>query len=195
MQTWLNSSVVAAVVGVLGTGVLGALVSARIQNTSKQNELALASARETREARAAIVGRILEVVGRNLSATDDLLVTVNNAYAAGRMPVEDRPRLAAWKEALAERRDKSDSEWRELRRSLGYALVYRFGGSQPVRTAWQDLVVSSDRFEQCTNAWYSAHARIGSDLTILQVCVTERQGYESAVERLTTVVHEPVSEP
>lgn len=184
LHQWLNSAVVTTLIGVAGTGVVGALISGRIQERARQNELSVASAKEAQAARVEIVGRILEVVGRNLSATDDLLVTVSNAYAADRIPEAERPKLAQWKQSLAERRDKSDSEWREVRRNLGFSLLYRFNGDTDIATRWQAIIAASDAFERCTNAWYSANARIGSDEPAAKVCAKERTDYETATEHL-----------
>jgi hypothetical protein len=188
LDTWANSSVLAAIIGVVGTAILGACVSGMIQDRSKRNELELAESRETRAARAAAVEKVLAVVGQNLNATDDLLVTVNNGYNESRHRTEDVPRLQEWKRTLAERRDKADSDWRQTRRSLGYTLLYHFGGNTEVQSAWNQIVSASDQFERCTRDWYWHNAVVGSDEEVPAVCRKERAAYEAAIENLTLVV-------
>lgn len=188
IELWLNSSVVAAVVGVVGTALLGAYVSGEIQRRAKENEQELARQHEMRAARAVAVEKSLAVVGQNLNATDDLLVTVNNGYHESRHKAEDLPALRAWKRQLAERRDKADSDWRQSRRSLGYTLVYTFGGDRAVLQAWEDIVNASDAYERCTRDWYWRNAASGSDEEVSSVCLRERKAYESAIEQLTAIV-------
>lgn len=188
VELWLNSTVMAALIGVVGTALLGAYVSGEIQRRAKENEQELARQHEVRAARAAAVEKALGVVGQNLNATDDLLVTVNNGYHESRHKAEDLPALREWKRQLAERRDKADSDWRQSRRSLGYTLVYSFEGDRAVIRAWDAIVNASDGYERCTRDWYWQNAASGSNDEVSSVCPREREAYESTIAQLTAIV-------
>ena len=93
--------------------------SPSIQDRSKNNELARTAQIARLESQNAAVNKVLALVGAFLSASDDLLVTVNNAYSEADRPSSEVEVLRKWKAQLAERRDAADSEWRREKRSLG----------------------------------------------------------------------------
>jgi hypothetical protein len=188
LQAWLNSTVLTALVGVVGTGMIGACVSGAIQDRSKQNEIELQARQAQQAARAATMNRVLEVLGTNISAADDLLVTVSNVYAEDRHSTEDLPTLRKWKADVALARDAADAAWRQQRRSLGYMLLYHFDNDADVAKTWREMISRSDGFERCTWEWYTANARAGTDEVLDMICGAERLAYEDAVEGLTAAV-------
>src|SRR5688572_22675299 len=87
LDMWLNSNVLTAVIGVLGTALLGAWVSGIIQERSRTNELARSAQEATLASQNATVKQILERLSAFLTATDDLLATVDHAHTeSGRRP-------------------------------------------------------------------------------------------------------------
>ncbi len=188
LEMWLNSSVMTALVGVIGTALLGAWVSGIIQQRNKDNELDRRAQEMRLDSQNVAVGKVLERAGGFLSATDDLLVTVNNAYAeAGRADAEAEA-LRKWKMQLRERRDTAESDWRRDKRSLGFTLQYLFDGDRGIADAWRGVLAAEDGFEGCTNKWYTQNAALGTNLTPNGICQSERAKFEQAVESFTAAV-------
>ena len=188
ISIWLNSNVVTALIGVLGTALLGAWVSGRIQERSHNNQLER-NAREARlQSQNELVGKIIDRAATFLSASDDLLVTVNEAYREKGRPAEEIARLQKWKSELAERRDSAESQWRREKRTFGFTLEYLFGQTKSVRDTWTELLNAVDEFELCTNSWYTANAAIGTRLRPEDICPKPRARYERAVEALSGAV-------
>lgn len=188
LELWLNSAALAALIGVLGTALLGAWVAGIVQDRSKRNELELTSRNERRAARNAAVANILRIVGAHLSATDDLIVSVNNAYREQGRTSREVKELQEWKKKIVEARNAAEMEWRKEKRSLGFTLVYLFDNDASINTAWAGVAQIADEFERCTNSWYGLNAEAGSDKEPHEVCPTERSGLDSALGQLTRAV-------
>lgn len=191
LKTWLNSSVVAAVVGVVGTAVLGGYIGAQIQETARLNELERAAAATRLGNRRAIVARVVERVSTFMAASDDLLVAVNVGYDERGRNRDEVKKLRAWKTELAVARDKAEAEWRRGKRPLALGLAYEFDGAADITKAWQDLVATVDAFEKCTNTWYSNNALIGTTLPPERICPDERVAAEQSSEGFMVVASVP----
>lgn len=188
LTEWLNSSVITALIGVLGTAVIGSLITAQVQNTAQSNEQARTRRAARIQSQNDVVAKILQRTGAFLSATDDLLVTVNSGYdERGRKP-EDAKKLRAWKVKLSEQRDQADLDWRRDRHSLTFTVHYVFAGAEHVTKSWEAVVRAIDGFEKCTNTWYTANAHEGTVLTPDLICGNERETADRAVEAFTLVV-------
>jgi hypothetical protein len=186
LYTWLNSNLAIALIGVIGTGVVGTILSGMIQDRSKNNELSRMAQESRLESQNAAVGKVLERVGAFLSATDDLLTTVNNANTErGRLPNEVK-QLQKWKADVRQRRDTADVEWRRDKGGLGFTLNYVFDGNRSVSDGWRQLLRAEDQFETCTRNWYIANAEKGSDEAADVICTSERSAFEQSVEAFTT---------
>jgi hypothetical protein len=188
LNAWLNSTVLATLVGVVGTGLLGAWVSGMIQDRSKRNELERVAQDQKLSAQNAAVSKVLELVGTSVTTADDLLVTVNNAYGEEGRSADDVMKLRKWKEELANRRDAADLAWRREKRSLGFTIMYLFDGDATVTSAWRAVTTKADDFERCTNRWYTENAARLTDLTADQICPEDRQAVENAVETFMIAV-------
>jgi hypothetical protein len=195
LSTWLNSNVITALIGVIGTAVVGAYISAQIQETARRNELQRAADAAGTESRRVIVSKVLDRVGTFLAASDDLLVGVNTSYDERGRPRDEVNKLRAWKTDLAGARDKAEAEWRRGKRSLALGLDYEFDGADDVMKAWQELAVAVDAFEQCTNSWYTNNAAIGTTLTPDRICRDERGAAEQASEVFVVVTRAPRPAP
>lgn len=188
LSTWLNSTVVATLVGVVGTGVLGAWVTGLVQDRSRENELARTAQEERLASQNALITRVLDRIGALVSSTDDLLATVNNVNIEEGRPTREVEELQKWKLRVRTTRDEADALWRNEKRSLGYSLLYHFDNHAGIDTAWRSIIQASDTFEQCTRGWYTQNAAIGTDLPSDRICMDERQTLENAIEDLLKAV-------
>src|ERR1700741_4531850 len=124
LGTWLNSTVMATLIGVVGTGVLGAWVTGRVQDRSKENELARTAQEQRLTSQNTLITKVLDRVGALVSSTDDLLTTVNNVNTEEGRPAREVNELQEWKLRVRKTRDDADAVWRNDKRSLGYSLLY-----------------------------------------------------------------------
>ena len=183
LSTWLNSNVLTAVIGVLGTAVLGEWVSGVIQERSKQNELTR-SAREARQqSQREAIDRVLSLAGSFFSASDDLLTTAHEAYGEKRRPKAELPELAKWKTEILALRNKADSEWRGAKGGLGFELRDVFDGA--VDKEWDRLVSTTTSFEKCTREWYVANSVKLTPLAAIDICSEERVAAKTADRKST----------
>jgi hypothetical protein len=188
LSTWLNSTVVATLVGVVGTGVLGAWVTGLVQDRSRENELARTAQEERLASQNTLITRVLDRIGALVSSTDDLLATVNNVNTEEGRPTREVEELQKWKLRVRTTRDEADALWRNEKRSLGYGLLYQFDNHAGIDTAWRRVIQVSDVFEQCTRGWYTQNAAIGTDLPSDRICMDERRTLENAIEGLLKAV-------
>lgn len=184
LKDWLNSSVIATLVGVLGTGVIGAIVGGQIQERAKRNELDRVTREQRLSAQNAAVTKLLDLVGTSMSTADDLLVTVNKAYEEAGRSKADVAALRKWKVELSVKRDQADLEWRRQKRSLGYTLLYLFDSDAEINAAWKTVSDKADGFESCTREWYTANAALGTTEAVGAVCVEPRHAFEDSIEKL-----------
>jgi hypothetical protein len=188
LNTWLNSTVLATLIGVVGTGVLGAWVTGLVQDRSRENELARAAQEERLTNQNTLITKVLDRVGALVSSTDDLLVTVNNVNTEEGRPAREVDELQQWKLRVRKTRDDADAAWRNEKRSLGYSLLYQFDNHVGIDSAWRSIIQESDAFEQCTRGWYTQNAAIGTDLPSDRICMNERQKLDGAIEGLLKAV-------
>lgn len=190
LSTWLNSTVLATLIGVVGTGVLGAWVTGLVQDRSKENELARAAQEERLTSQNTIITKVLDRVGALVSSTDDLLATVNNVNSEEGRPAREVTELQDWKLRIRKTRDEADAMWRNEKRTLGYSILYQFDNHSRIDTAWRNVIQVSDTFEQCTRGWYTENASIGTDLPTERICTDERRKLEDGIEDLLKAVVE-----
>jgi hypothetical protein len=188
VQAVLNSTVVATLVGVLGTGLLGAWVSDRIQQRSQTNELERSEWQQRLSDQTDAITKALRLVGSSISTTDDLLMTINTAYDEKGRTLGEANALRAWKAEVARARDKADLEWRLEKRSLGYTIQYLFKGDPALGRGWKGLTEKADLFEQCTRTLYGQKASTGTPLSPDTICQEERASLIESIEQLLTQV-------
>ncbi len=195
LETWLNSNVLTALITVLGTALLGAWVTGLVQDRSKNNELERTAEEKRLESRNSLISKILERTGTFMSATDDLLVTVNNSYREdGRTPGEIET-LRKWKTDMRAARDDADSLWRREQASLGFSVHYLFDQNSEVRTAWDSLVQAESSFEKCTNNWYTQNAAKGTTAGVDEICNAAREALTKATEAFASAAGESQGVP
>jgi hypothetical protein len=182
LSTWLNSNFLTAIITVLGTAVIGVVVSGVIQDRSKHNDREQSAIDARRQSQRVAVDKLLSLAGTFLSTSDDLLTTVNDAYGiAGRTPAQVTEQNK-WKTGILEARDKADLDWRRSKRSLGFELRDVFDGN--VDKEWTAVASATESFEKCTRDWYVASSKKLTSLKANQICSAERSNVEAATDDL-----------
>jgi hypothetical protein len=195
LEVWLNSNVLTALVGVLGTALLGAWVAGMIQDHSKKNELARANQERKLESQSMVVTKVLDLASVFMSATDDMLVTVNNAYSENNRSTQEIEELRKWKKGLREARDAADLSWRREEASLSFRVHYLFDQSQDVKSSWDSLVKTESLFENCTNNWYTENAARGTNSAPKEICSDKRTSLSQAAEAFAAAADSAQRQP
>ena len=188
LKTLLNSSVLTALIGVIGTGIVGALVSSRIQQRAKENELDRKAHEVSLEAQRAAVTKALDKISSLVNASDDLLVSISVAYSEAGRRKDEVAALRKWRTELAQSRDTADRDWRREKKTIGFTLSYLFEGVASVREGWQGVVQAVDNFESCTRQFYSDNAIKLTDVEVDSVCPPVRAAVDTAVDKFTAFV-------
>ncbi len=184
-EAWLNSSVLVALIGVVGTGLFGAWISGLIQERAKNAELQRAAQQQRRTDQNAAVLRVLALMANQSSAIDDLLTIIHSSYHEGRFGGQELKDLTEWKKKVRTAHDESDSTWRREKITAGYSLLYLFDNDSRVAAAWSSLAATGDAFEDCANQFYSKNALRGTDRRPAQICDVERKALGDALSQFT----------
>jgi len=166
-----GSSVITALVTVIGTAIIGNAVAGAIQDKSKKNEIALTAFRENQAAQVAVVTEAYQLLGKYVAASDDL-ITLTDAYfnRADYPSAEAKKRLESWINEVRSNHDQVDRAWREKKYSLGYLLAYHHSGKRSIAQAWTILVQSVDKFGECSRGWLQEHGEGTSRLHPTRPC-------------------------
>ena len=187
-EAWLNSSVLVALIGVVGTGLFSAWISGLIQERSKNAELQRAAQQQLRTDQNAAVLRVLALMANQSSAIDDLLTITHSSYNDGRFSGQELKDLDEWKKKIRSAHDDADSTWRREKITAGYTLLYLFDNDAKVSAAWSSLAATGDAFEDCANQFYSKNALHGTDQRPAQICDVERKAIADALSHFTGAV-------
>lgn len=179
-----NSTVVAALLTVIGTALATWVVAGPIQDRSKKNELDLQAKRDYLRSQAEIDVKSMDIAGRYISVLDDLLDTKHPDWADNRVsdPVRKEENRKSKKE-IRELYNQEDRGWRRAKQTTGYLLDYyhqdRPAGSSAIGGAWKELVQSLDRFAEC------AQTEAQKPGTGIDLCKTPKGAAEAALDHLS----------
>jgi len=181
----LTSPVVAALISVLGTAVLGNWIASRFQDRAKKNEAALQLLRDDRSARIATVKEALTLVGEYVAASEDLITVTDPAFRVAGRSEGDRDDLLRWKKQVRETHDKVDFRWRQQSESLGYVLLYHVYGERRVLDDWRALSGAASGFEKCAREWYMERGDDSEARLPAELCETHRAKVRESMRGFT----------
>ena len=150
-ESLVTSSVVAALVTVLGTAVVGNYIAGRVQERNKRNEIALSAFRDNQASQVALVKEVYELIGRYRAAGEDLIYITGDQFAAGNYDEPARKLNQAWFTSIRNHHDEVDQLWRQKKYALGYLLSFHYHGRKEVADSWATTVTSADAFEECVD--------------------------------------------
>jgi type II secretory pathway pseudopilin PulG len=154
-RSWVDTlggvPVVTALIGLVGTAIVGNFVAAGVQERTRRNEIALTAFRDNQTAQVALVKETYELIGRYVAAGEDLITITESRFAAANYDEANGARNQAWFSDLRKRHDEIDAQWRTRKYSIGYLLVYHYHGRKEVADGWTALVQAVDAFESCVD--------------------------------------------
>lgn len=180
----LNATAVTALIGVVGTGVVGHWVAGAVQERSKQRELALVAYREYLNAELDTVKSAYRLIGSYLSASEDLIFLTGPAFQTRGFTPEQVQALEAQKQEMRKHYNEMDAQWRNERDSLGFLMAYYHDGSQDIAEAWRAAQQAVDAFNDCAWQWHVTHPAV-SDAEMRAACLAEKAGASDRVSALT----------
>jgi hypothetical protein len=179
IEKLLSSTVIVAVLAFLGS-----LVTTRIQEKSKQNEMALAAFRENQTAQTQIVTQAFGLIGAYMASIDDLISLTDPYFRPDSYSPGDRPALEKFFHETQNRHDQADVNWREKKYTVGYLLVYHHSGSGEVSRKWAALVKDVDAYDDCATGWFKEKGRGGAPGKP-QPCGQNKSAVEAGMSGLT----------
>jgi hypothetical protein len=182
LQNVLGSTVVATVLS-----ALCAVVTWKIQDNAKQNEIALAEFRQNQAAQEKVVTETIGLIGTYMASIDDLITLTDSYFDVSQYTKEDRPALNKFFENTQNRHDEADVAWRTKKYTFGYSIAYHHAGDE-VGGKWAALTAAVDGFEDCAGAWFKEHGRGSSDLRKVRPCAAEKKAVEDTMSSLTTAL-------
>jgi hypothetical protein len=187
LVTFLTSGVMAAIVTVTGTAVVGNVVTNAYQLRAKQNDAVLQYLRDKRSARDAAVNRALQIVGSYITAIEDLVqITSPDFRSEGRKPAEVK-KLDDWKATVQEAHDKADAEWRRERDTTRFTLAFQDTEGGQLQQHWSGLASSVDALEDCGRGWFMLHA-YGDEPFSTSPCAKQRESVNAAMDKLVSAL-------
>ena len=179
----LTSPLIATLVTVLGTAVLGNYIAGRVQERTKRNEIALSAFRDNQASQVALVKEVYELIGRYRAAGDDLIYITGEQFAPGNYDENGRKLNQVWFTSVRNHHDEVDQLWRQKKYALGYLLSFHYHGRKEVSDSWTATVNSVDAFEECVDQ--QARKAPGSQSLKDYPCRAKMQTLDDQVASLT----------
>ena len=183
MGVLATSPLVATLVTVLGTAVLGNYIAGRVQERNKRNEIALSAFRDNQASQVALVKEVYELIGRYRAAGDDLIYITGDQFDPKNYDENSRKLNQAWFTTVRTHHDEVDQIWRQKKYALGYLLAFHYHGRKEVADSWAATVTRADAFEDCVDE--QARKAPGSQSLKEHPCHAQMQALDDQVANLT----------
>jgi septal ring factor EnvC (AmiA/AmiB activator) len=144
-QRLLNSASIVAVIGLLGTAIIGNLVTGWIQDKAKEKEIAVTVHKESLDAQLASVKKAFELAGAYLAASENLITISREAF-------QDRPEEKA---AFEKEYNTVDAQWRRDAEGVGFLISYYHLAGGNVRPQWLAAKASVEEFNRCAVQYHA----------------------------------------
>ena len=184
LERMAGSKVTATVLALLGTAGAGNWIAGRVQDRSRQQELALVSYKEFLAKEIEVVTAAYELTGGYLSASEDLIYLTGPAFDPVRFPEAAREKLEAQKQKLRDGCNTVDAEWRKKRESLGLLMAYYHPGRPGISGAWRQVQEAVDGFNACAVAWTVKHPQATAEELAGAPCGKEKAHVRERIDEL-----------
>lgn len=179
-----NPTIVAATISVIGTALVGAIISGIIQERSKENELALTAYKEHTTAQLTAINDVFELIGKYLNAADNMIQVTGPRFHPKRPTQAEQQQLTKDIQRLLSQTTEFDAEWQRRREAIGYLLAYHAEGAAPVKDAWNRVKQGAETYYLCALKRLDAYNR-GEQLTVEPIpCQQEKIAFANEIETL-----------
>ena len=163
-QRFLESSGGTALITVLIGGIFGALISGMIQSRSKEREFqqswlkargdqALTAYKEHLTKQQEVVNRVYDLIGRSISAAEDLIAMSGEEFSVASYEGAQRTRVEKYRADVIDKFNVTESAWRSQRDSLGLLIDYYHPNHHTVLKTWQGAEYSVTEYFRCAEKW------------------------------------------
>jgi hypothetical protein len=165
-QRFLESSGGTALITVIIGGIFGAVISGMIQSSAKDREFqqswlkargdqALTAYKEHLTKQQEVVNRAYDLIGKSISAGEDLIAISGVEFSVASYEGEQRRRIEKHRADVIDKFNSSDAAWRSERDSIGLMIDYYHPRQDAVLNAWQGVENSVTGYLNCAEKWRS----------------------------------------
>ena len=197
IERLLNSAAVVALITVVGGGVAGAIITAKMQTKAKEREIATTEYAQYVQARLKVVSDAYDLIGRRIWSSTQLIVITGMEFTTPANPTSDDEKLTAGqKRDIRESFNKTDAEWNASQQRTGLLLGYYHNGAAEVTQKWRAATAAIDAYADCARSWYLGNENRGVDPR--HACEVQRKAIDQELDQLTAALdagRRPPSEP
>ena len=164
---------------IVGTGVIGTLLSGVVQDRMKEKELALATYQENLTAQIETIKKTYALMGEYVAGSEDLIAVSQEVW---RNRLEEAKRYE-------ERYNAADAQWRKDAETLGFLLSYHHPGQADVRMRWIATRKAIEGYNTCAVAYHAARRHASRPRAEeADPCAKERAAIEKSFGELSAVL-------
>ncbi|MBC7929834.1 MAG: hypothetical protein H7Z38_04625 [Rubrivivax sp.] len=188
-QRFLETSGGTALITVLIGGIIGTIISAGIQSSAKDRELATIAYKEYLGKQQEVLKRVYERIGVSISASDDLIKLSTKDYAVTSYEGKKKEEASNLRDSIKKKFDESYTAWRSERDGLGFLMSYYHPKQVKVIDAWRGVKDSVTNYMRCADNWIDNNfllERKDAD----KACENERTAFSNSLQQLSTSLDE-----
>jgi hypothetical protein len=195
---WLQlfeSAGFAALVTVLVGGILGAIITWKLQDSSKQRESQAAASRlehdrklsafkEHLDRERKVVDEMYLKLGKFVDASRDLTTLSRKEFCGtcGGPRLPDR--VIKTKQGVVDRYDAATIEWNSNRLRLGMLLQLEHGNDKALLEEWKKTADAAEEYAECADRWRTKYNQLEIQ-DALTACAQDRKALDEGVQAFT----------
>lgn len=184
-RDWLFSPVLATLIGVVGTAVVGTALTFLFQELAKENELERVVEEQRLESQLETVGKAYALIGEHMAAARNLIDLTGTSfnpenYQSG----ADYEDVRSFSKKTSAEFNDSDTRWRRQRDTSGLLLAFHFSTDGRIETLWQEVSTTIDLYNQCAGDWYETKMNLTRDV-VQTACQTEEAAARDSLSELS----------
>jgi hypothetical protein len=182
-----NSAAVVALITVIGGGIAGTVITAKLQMKAKEREIATAENSQYVHARLQVVSDAYDLLGRTIWSSTELIVITGPEFTTAVPPQsENEKATAGQKQDIRKTFNEVDRLWNSGQQRTGLLLSYYHNGAAEVTRHWHRAASAVDAYSDCARSWYLANENRGADYK--NACQPERRAVDEALIALTSAL-------
>jgi hypothetical protein len=196
--TWLQlfeSAGFAALVTVLVGGIAGAIITWKLQDSTKKRESQAATSRlehdrklsafkEHLDRERRVVDEMYLKLGKFVDASRDLTTLSRKEFCeeCGSSRLSDR--VIKTKQGVVDRYDAATIEWNSNRLRLGMLLQLEHCNDQALLEKWKKTSDAAEEYAECADRWRTKYNRLEIQEAV-KACGADREALDDAVQAFT----------
>jgi hypothetical protein len=190
-KSFLQPSVLAALITVLVGGIMGNYIAATIQAGAKEREFqqswmkargdqALLAYKEYNDQEQETVKRAYELIGGCIAASDDLIALAHPSLAPG-----SHVGIEGQRTAIRKNYNQYSEQWRKDNLKLQLLMSY-YHPQRDINDAWNEVQSSVTEYMDCSDAWHMSHEDNSADpKEIENACKDKKEIFNVKVAQFT----------